>query len=104
MAKTKTADKEPKTLNVDELMKELVLGENYFVQTCTKDWVGRLISVEGPYTLTLEDASWIAESGRLHIFVRDGKVEGMEVEPVGVVCVQWVNWIPWPHELFTESV
>ena len=88
----------------DGLPRTLVVGQTYFVQTCTKDWVGRLVSVDGPYSLTLEDASWVAESGRLHVFVRDGRADGMEVEPVGVVAVQWVNWIPWPHELFTEAV
>ncbi len=83
---------------------KLTIGETYFVQTCTKDWVGRLVSIDGPYTVTLEEASWVAESGRLHVFVRDGRADSMEIEPVGVVCCQWVNWIPWPHDLFTEVV
>jgi hypothetical protein len=82
----------------------LEVGKTYFFQTCTKDWVGRLHSVDGPYTVTLTGASWVADSGRLSVFVREGRAEGMEVEPVGVVCCQWVNWIPWPHKLFTEAV
>jgi hypothetical protein len=87
-----------------ELNKKLIIGETYFFQTCTKDWVGRLVSIDGPYTIVLEDASWVAESGRLHLFVKNGKADGMEIEPVGVVSCQWVNWIPWPHSLFKESV
>jgi hypothetical protein len=81
-----------------------VIGETYFVQSCTKDWVGRLVEASGPYTVVLEDASWVANSGRMNEFVRNGQAEGMEIEPVGVVCVQWVNWIPWPHELFKDPV
>lgn len=83
---------------------ELTVGHCYFVQSCTKDWVGRLVSVNGPYAVTLEDAAWVADSGRLHVFVRDGTAPKMEIEPVGVVCVQWVNWIPWDHDTFTETV
>jgi len=83
---------------------KLEIGKCYFVQTCTKDWVGRLVSIDGPYTLTLVEASWVADSGRFHQFVRDGKTENMEVEPVGAVCCQWVNWIPWDHPLFTGAV
>jgi hypothetical protein len=83
---------------------ELIVGQKYFVQTCTKDWVGVLHSIDGPYTLTLTQASWVADSGRLHQFVQEGKSTQMEIEPVGVVCCQWVNWIPWDHPLFTEAV
>lgn len=85
-------------------VKTLEVGKTYFVQSCTKDWVGRLVSIDGPYTVTLEDAAWVALSGRLHAFVRDGQADGMEIEPVGVVCVQWVNWIPWDHALFKDPV
>lgn len=83
---------------------KLIVGQTYFVETCTKDWVGRLVSIDGPYTLTLEEASWVADSGRLHIFMRDGKADGMEIEPVGIKCVQWVAWSPWPFPLFKEAI
>ncbi len=97
MAKAKANADRPRLLTLE-------VGETYLVQTCTKDWVGRLASVDGPYSLTLEGASWVADSGRLHLFVRDGRAQGMEIEPVGVVLVQWVNVIPWPHTLFEEAV
>jgi hypothetical protein len=87
-----------------ELAKKLVVGETYFFQTCKFDWVGRLVSIDGPYTATLEDASWVANSGRLNEFVKKGKAENMEIEPVGLVSCQWVNWIPWPHKLFKEPI
>lgn len=93
-------------------MTKLTVGHNYFFQTCTKDWVGCLLAITGPYTVVLgpdpsqpgSQAAWSAESGRLHVFIAEGKADQMEIEVVGVVSCQWVDWIPWPHKLFTESV
>ncbi len=82
----------------------LKVGLRVYVQTCTKDWVGIVASIDSPYMMTLVRASWVADSGRMHVFVRDGRAEGMEVEYVGQVAVSWVNWIPWPNNPFTESV
>lgn len=85
----------------------LEVGETYLIQSCTKDWVGRVIAIDGPYSVTLEDASWVADSGRLHAFLRDGRADGMEVEmlpPGTVMGVQWVNWIHWPHPVPLETV
>lgn len=83
---------------------KLEIGKCYFFQTCTKDWVGRLVEIQGPYTVVLEDAAWVADSGRLFNFIREGKAPNMEIEPVDVVCCQWVNWMPWPHKLLREQV
>lgn len=83
---------------------KLVVGEKYYVRTCRNDYVGGLLSIDGPYSVTLGDAAWVAESGRLTAFLRDGTAPGMEVEPVGVVCCQWVDWSPWPHNLFPEQI
>ena len=85
-------------------MELLAVNKTVFVQSCTKDWVGRVAAIPGPYTVVLVEASWVADSGRLHEFIASGKTQQMEIEPVGQVAVQWVNWIPWPHELFTEAV
>jgi hypothetical protein len=82
---------------------QLEIGNCYYVRTVTDHWVGRCVSL-GPHSITLEDAAWIAESGRLHEFMSNGRAENMEVEPVGYVCVQWLAWLPWPHALFREAV
>jgi hypothetical protein len=92
-------------------MVKLHRGHNYFFQTCTKDWVGCLLAITGPYTVVLgphplepgSKAVWSAESGRLHEFIDNGTAEQMEMETVGVVCCQWVDWIPFPHPLLKES-
>lgn len=90
--------------HTDESRRRITIGYCYFFQTCTKDWVGRVIDIPGPYTVVMEEASWVAESGRLHIFLRDGKADGMEIEPVGHLGCQWVNWTEWDHKLFKDAV
>jgi hypothetical protein len=57
------------------------IGKCYYVRTLTDHWIGRVIKTE-LFAVTLEDASWVADSGRLHIFMRDGKADNMEIEPV----------------------
>lgn len=83
---------------------KLEIGKNYYVRTVTDHWIGRLTSIDGPYTLTLENAAWIADSGRLHIFLSKGKAPNMEIEPVGNVTCQWVAILPWQHGLFAETI
>ena len=84
---------------------ELAEGECYlFTDVTAMIYVGRLVRVLGPHTAVLDDAAWVSETGRLHVFMREGRADGMEVEPVGVQCVHWAGWRPWPHKLFPESV
>ncbi len=83
---------------------DLAPGQSYFVRTVTDYWVGELVSVDGPRELTLKGAAWVANTGRLHEFVRDGRAEGMEIEPVGTVMCSWLAVLPWPHPLFREAV
>jgi hypothetical protein len=89
---------------VGEMVLTLEVGRCYYVRTARYDYVGRVVSIDGPYTLVLEDAAWVSNSGRLHVFVQNGRATGMEIEPVGVVGLQWLDWTPWDHPLFTEAV
>ncbi len=76
-----------------------VVGQNYYVRTC-------LVSVDGPYTVTLTDFAWVAESGRLHEFLRDGGTANMEIEPAPpgmTLTVQWLAALSWPHALLREA-
>lgn len=83
---------------------KLEIGKNYFVRTVSDHWIGRLVEV-GPFTMTLEDAAWIADCGRLSEFMRDGRTSNMEIEPVGTVMVQnGPAVLPWPHKLFDRTV
>ena len=86
---------------------QLTPGKCYLFQTCTKDWLGRLVSVDGPYAVRITEASWVADSGRLAEFLREGRSAQMEIEPIPnglTVGLLWVNWIEWPHALLRETV
>lgn len=81
------------------------VGKNYRVTDVTgMMYVGRLVEVLGPYCWRLEDAAWVAVTGRLSVFVADGRADGMEVEPVGEICVHWASWSPWRHDTFAEAI
>jgi len=54
------------------------IGEKYFIRTVTMHLVGKLIAVTDK-ELLLENASWIADSGRFHDALKSGKFD--EVEP-----------------------
>jgi hypothetical protein len=62
-----------------------LIGKNVFVRTVTHYYTGRLASVEG--FLHLEDAAWIADTGRFADALSTGKLS--EIEPFPADC--WVS-------------
>jgi len=56
------------------------VGEKYFIRTVTHHYTGVLLEVHLG-ELVLEQAAWIADSGRFHQAVTTGSFE--EVEPYG---------------------
>ncbi len=58
------------------------IGENYFIQTVTHYYTGRLLEVLEK-ELILEDAAWIADTGRFSDFIKDGKFNEVEPYPEG---------------------
>lgn len=68
------------------------------------DYVGEIVEILPSKTLMLKNASWVSESGRLHTFIARGSAEGMQIEPVGDICVSWLEVANWPHKLFKEAV
>lgn len=77
------------------------IGDNVFVRTPTRDdYIGRLVEQDGPFTVTLDQCSWVADSGRFGAFRRGGVQEQTEVEFVGDgETLHWVSIGPWPHKL-----
>ena len=61
------------------------IGKSYFFRTVTYHLVGRVKQVVGKF-VELEDASWVADSGRFSNAIKEGTLA--EVEPVGI-C--WIN-------------
>jgi hypothetical protein len=75
----------------------------FFFRTITYHLIGRVVRRFGNF-LQLEDASWVADSGRFMDAIKNGNLN--EVEPVGSA---WVNisavtdFFPWKHKLPTEQ-
>ena len=82
------------------------VGKNYLIHTVTRYLCGKLIHVGGK-ELVLEDASWIADTGRFGEAFRDGVSAFKEVEYVpgrrivgrGAI----VDAAIWPHAVPMET-
>lgn len=55
------------------------IGKAYFIRTVTYHMTGRVKAIKGNF-LVLEDAAWIADSGRFSDAIKSGEFK--EVEPV----------------------
>lgn len=73
----------------------------YFFRTVTYFMVGKVKKIVGRFAY-LEEASFIADTGRFSDFIKDGLQQATEVEPVGQQFVNLdtvVDFFPWIHEL-----
>ena len=72
----------------------------YLIRTVTFTSVGRVIEIYENF-IVLEDAAWIADTGRFHNALRDGELN--EVEPYPNGCIVGLGAIvdaqPWIHAL-----
>jgi hypothetical protein len=74
-------------------------GESYYFRTVTYHLVGCVTAIIGNFA-RLENASWVADSGRFMQAIKDGKLS--EVEPVGTAFValsSLTDAFPWQHKL-----
>ncbi len=56
------------------------IGKSYFFRTVTYHLTGMVTAIVGKF-LVLEDAAWIADSGRFNEFIKGTPNESLEVEP-----------------------
>lgn len=77
------------------------IGEKYFIRTATFFQLGRLKEICGKW-LILEDAAWIADTGRFHEFLKDGKCNEYEafVDNVFIPIDSVIDITIWSHSLF----
>ena len=81
-----------------------MVGEKFFFRTVTYHMTGRVKKVIGSI-LELENAAWIADSGRFMNAIKEGKLN--EVEPVGRAFINInsvVDFFPWKHVLPEKQV
>jgi hypothetical protein len=57
-----------------------LIGQKVFIRTVTYHLVGKIVKIVGNLVF-MEDASWIADSGRFMQAIKEGKL--VEVEPIG---------------------
>lgn len=62
------------------------LGKPYFIRTVTHYYAGRLVAVY-QNELVLEDAAWIADTGRFHVAMATGAFDEVEPYPAGRVII-----------------
>jgi len=75
------------------------VGHCFFIRTVTYHLVGKVTKRIGHF-LQLEQASWVADSGRFMNAIKEGKLN--EVEPVGQAFVNLesvTDMFPWKHSL-----
>lgn len=81
------------------------VGENYFIRTVTHHYTGKLVAVfDGE--LVLQDAAWIADSGRFADALKDGALLEVEPFPTGDVIIgrgAIVDASIWNHHLPTAQ-
>ena len=78
---------------------EDMVGKSFFFRTVTYHLVGKVKKMVGSF-LVLEDASWVADSGRFMNAIKNGTLN--EVEPVGIAFVNLssvVDFFEWRHAL-----
>lgn len=76
-----------------------MVGGKWFIRTVTFHLVGKVVRRSGLF-LVLQDASWVADSGRFMQAIKNGTLT--EVEPVGDAIVglaSIVDAFPWKHAL-----
>ena len=76
-----------------------LVGKKWFFRTVTYHLVGMVTKVMGSF-LILENASWVADSGRFMDCLKKGSLN--EVEPCGTAFVNLTtvtDFFPWNHAL-----
>lgn len=77
------------------------IGQSYFIRTVTYHIVGRLTAVHD-HELVVEDAAWVADSGRWAAALATGSLSEVEPFPAGPVIVgraAVVDAARWAHPL-----
>jgi len=85
-------------------LEDLFVGRSWFFRTVTYHIIGRVTAVIGGKLLLLQEASWVADSGRFSNAIKEGTLN--EVEPLGDWAVNidsCTDFGPWIHALPTEQ-
>lgn len=80
------------------------VGDPILIRTVTMIQIGTVRNI-GPNFITLEDAGWVADTGRFGECLKNGTVSEFERAPEWVLVGRGaiVDTYPWPHDVPKES-
>jgi len=80
------------------------IGDSVLIRTVTMYQVGRVVSI-GVDSIVLDEASWLADVGRLSEALANGSLREVEKVPSWVVVGRGaiVDMFPWNHPLPTAT-
>jgi hypothetical protein len=90
---------EDEVIEINEL--DDYIGQKLFIRTVTYHFLGKVKKRIGNIFM-LEDASWVADSGRFMQFIKDGDLKDAEIEPLGDWFVNLetaTDFGIWKHDL-----
>ncbi len=82
----------------------MAIGQKVFIRSVTHYHVGRVVSVTA-HEVALDDASWVADSGKWGEALAKGTLSEHEPFP-GLAIVRLgaiVDWCEWAHDLPSEA-
>lgn len=82
----------------------LEIGETYFVENGNgKSFLGELVAVLNPFTVSLRNCVWVANTGRYHLFCKGQFDDNCELEPaLDQPCATFQNIGKWPYPIPKE--
>jgi hypothetical protein len=77
------------------------VGDSLFIRTVTLYYTGKVKEIVGGWVV-LQDAAWIADTGRFHDFIKDGKCNEYEgfIHDVKIPMDSIIDVTEWQHSLF----
>ena len=78
----------------------LRVGDAVLIRTVTMAYTGRIVAITDS-DIVLEDAAWIASTGRYSVALATGDLDEVEPYPAGVVVARGglIDVAPWAHSL-----
>lgn len=81
------------------------VGTKVFIRTVTMYYLGEIKKICGQW-ITLEDASWVADTGYFHDFLKEGKANSIEpfCDDVHIPMTAIIDVTEWKHALPKKTI